>query len=250
MSNGRFTGPRPSTVAIVAMGASSSDYINQAAQHGGRHAIADETWTINAMGGVIHHDRAFAMDDLGELRRDARKGKKVAKGMLDWMPNHPGPLYVIRPYDFIPNAVQYPVEDVLNDVGFPYFNNTVAYAVGYAIYIGVDMLKLYGCDFTYANHHVGESGRGNVEWLLGMAGERGMKIEVSQSTTLLDANVPMEDRLYGFDEPVVAEPNESGNWRLRFIDREDGSEPVEPLSDPDEAQGSGLDKPPRVVEAA
>lgn len=222
MNDVGWRGPRPEAVAIVAMGASSSDYTNRAARNGGRKAIADETWAINAMGGIIEHDRLFAMDDLSELVHDARKhDKKVAGGMLDWLPGHPGPVYMVRKYQMVPGAVLYPVEAVLNSIGFPYLNNSVAYAVAYAIHIGVGAIKLFGCDFTYPDQHASESGRGCVEWLLGMAGERGIHIEVSQSTTLLDAHLPMDRRLYGFDEPVVPEMDtETKRWRLRYPERE------------------------------
>lgn len=229
MSDARFERPRPHSVAIVAMGASSKDYINIAAQSGGRLAIADETWAINAMGNIIAHDRLFAMDDMSELVHDARRyGKKVANGMLEWLPRHPGPVYMIREYPQVPGAVEYPVEDVLNFIGFPYFNNTVAYTVAYAMYIGVKAIKLYGCDFTYPNQHQGEEGRGNVEWLLGMAGAKGIHIEVSDSTTLMDGFKPLGDRLYGFDETAVPEQQKDGSWKIRFPDREKDAVPTEP----------------------
>lgn len=232
MSNGRFDRPTPHTVAIVAMGASASDYLNQCAQHGGRHAIADETWAINATGAVIQHDRLFAMDDMSELIRDARGvGKKVANGMLRWLPDHPGPVYMVRKYPQVPNAVEYPVVDVLNYIGFPYFNNTVAYTVAFAMHIGVKALKLYGCDFSYRNSDAGENGRGCVEWLMGIAGSRGINIEVSGSTTLMDADLPIDKRLYGFDEPCIPEQQDDGSWKLRFPDREK----------------EGLSKPPQII---
>ena len=264
MSNGRFELPRPHTVALVAMGASSSDYSNQCAQNGGRHVVADETWTINASGATFLHDRLFAMDDLTELIHDSRLGKKVAKSMIGWLAEHPGPVYVVKKYPQIPGAVEYPLVPVLNHVGFPYLNTSVAYAVAYAMYIGVKVLKLFGCDFTYANHHQGESGRGCVEWLLGIAGERGMKIEVSQTTTLLDANVPMEKRLYGFTEAAVPEQycRKCGKgleacrcgapevlWRIRFPEREEEAQQTQQLT-PDIAPAfGGLNKPPKVVGA-
>jgi len=204
------------------MGASSCDYINESAMHGGRFAIADETWAVNAMGATIAHDRLFAIDDLGELRMDAREhGKKVANGMLSWLPSHPGPVYTATPYtDIVPGSVCFPYEEVINACGFPYFNNSVACAVGYAIYLGVQNLKLYGCDFTYRERNIGEAGRGNVEWLLGLAGARGMNISVSDSTTLMDADLPLDQRLYGFREPVLVGQDETGVWRVTYPERE------------------------------
>lgn len=218
--------PVPHTVAIVAMGGSAMDYIGISSQHGGRQHLADEVWTINAMGGVIQHDRAFVMDDYGALVAQKRaEGRKVATGLLEWLPDHPGPVYMSRAYLEVPGSVAYPVEEVINAVGFPYLNNTVSYALAYAMYLHAKhgrpgMIRMYGCDFTYPNRSVAETGRANVEWLLGIAGERGIKIELSQSTSLMDATVPMEKRLYGFGEPAVPEMDDEGRWRVRFPQRE------------------------------
>lgn len=233
--------PKPRVVAIVAMGASSSDYTNRCARAGGRHGICDETWAINAMGGIIEHDRLFAMDDIGELQQDARLGKNVAKSMLEWMPHHPGPVYTTRRYgDRVPGAIPYPTEEVLNCIGFPYLNNSVSYAVAYGIYLRVKKMMVYGADFTYKNQHIGEAGRGNVEWLLGIAGERGINVEVGPTTSLLDASERVQDRLYGYDEPVIPElDQDTGRWRLRFPEREDS---------PESSNGAQAPTQPQIVE--
>jgi hypothetical protein len=207
------------------MGASSADYIGISAQHGGRQFLADEVWTVNAMGGVIQHDRAFVMDDLSALMTQKRaEGRKVATGLLDWLPTHPGPVYMPRAYAEVPGSVEYPIENVLNAVGFPYLNNTVAYALAFAMYLHAEhglpgKVRLYGCDFTYPNRPVAESGRANVEFLMGIAGSRGINIEVSQSTTLMDAHLPANRRLYGYSEEVATDLDEEGRWRVRFPDR-------------------------------
>jgi hypothetical protein len=41
-----------------------------------------------------------------------------------------------------------------------YFNSTAAYAVAYAVAIGVEQITLFGFDFTYPNAHQAEQGRG------------------------------------------------------------------------------------------
>jgi hypothetical protein len=49
---------------------------------------------------------------------------------------------------------------VINSCGIAYFNNTAAYAVAYAVHIGVKKITLFGCDYTYPNAHDAEKGRG------------------------------------------------------------------------------------------
>lgn len=226
----------PHTVAIVAMGGSVIDYVGVSSQHGGRQFIADEVWTVNAMGGVIQHDRAFVMDDVQGLKAQVRaEGRKVATGLLEWLPTHPGPVYMPRAMPEVPGSVAYPIEDVLNAVGFPYLNNTVAYALAFALYLHAKhglpgKVRMYGCDFIYSNRPVAEAGRANVEFLMGIAGSRGINVEVSQSTTLMDAHVAMGKRLYGYSEPVVPELDEEGQWRVRFPDREKAASEANPAA--------------------
>lgn len=187
------------SVAIVAMGASSRTYLANASHKGDRRLLADETWAINAMGGVIDHDLLFHMDDckVQEARADRNPEGNVA-GMLRWLRHHPN-FMTSTVYPGYPGAIEFPLEDVANKVGTTYFNNTVAYAVAYAMYKDFEKISLYGCDYSYSNQHKAESGRGCVEFLLGMAAARGLHVEVAADSSLLDANVDPRTRPYGYD---------------------------------------------------
>ena len=98
-------------------------------------------------------------------------------------------------------------EDVIKEVSFCYFNNTVAYALAFAIYSKVAKLYLYGIDFSYKqNLHFGEAGRSCVEFWCSVALSRGIPVEVAPRSGLLDTNVPEEEKLYGYhrlDDPLV-----------------------------------------------
>jgi hypothetical protein len=110
-----------------------------------------------------------------------------------------------------PGAIEFPLQDVINSIGAQYFNSTVAYAVAYAMHLGVKKISLYGADFSYPDGHKAESGRGCVEFLLGMAAARGVYIEVAADSTLLDSNVAEDQRFYGYDaELIKVEPGENG----------------------------------------
>lgn len=197
----------PESVAIVAMGSSNADWLAIAANRGHPEDVVDEVWAINAMAAVIFHDRAFVMDDVKHIitaQSEEDEPRKVARGILKWLPDHPGPVYTTTPYDEWPALVEYPLADVLGSIaGVPYINNSVAYAVAYAIHIGVKRLVLFGCDFTYPDAHISESGRGSVEFLLGYATALGVAIEIPMTSTLMDGTVPVERKLYGFHEPIV-----------------------------------------------
>ena len=191
----------PQHVAIVGLGPSSKAYFELVKQLGGRRALADETWAINALGDVLACDRIFHMDDVAvqEARAAAKPKSNIAR-MLEWMRQHPGPIYtsVVRPG--YPGLVPFPLEDVLNAGGVPYFNNTVAYAIAYARFIGVRKLSLYGVDFTRPNIHQGEQGRACCEFWLGLCTADGIEIDLPDATTLMDACATDEHPwFYGYD---------------------------------------------------
>lgn len=195
----------PQSVAIVAMGASWHTYGTLCAQAGDRRRLADETWVVNAMAGVLAHDRVFHMDDmrLQELRAAANPKSNVA-GLANWLRTHPGPIYTSRAYPEFPGAVEFPLADVMTETGHGYFNSTVAYALAYALYLkktqgGPTRLELFGIDFSYPNGHKREKGRGCVEFWLGLCSAHGMDINIAQDSTLMDACVPEAEKMYGYD---------------------------------------------------
>lgn len=188
----------PERVAIVAMGESSKEYINIACAGGGLGRFYDEVWAISAMGGVIVHDRAFVMHDLRDLERSAETSEQDRE-FARWMRLHPGPLYVPEAQPEYPGTVTFPLADVLESMGgFAYFNTSVAYAVGLAVFLKVKHLGIYGCDFTYADNHAAEKGRACCEFLIRAAMDRGIRVALPPTTTLLDCDVPLDQKFYGY----------------------------------------------------
>lgn len=205
--------PNPERVAIVAMGRSAQTFITYCSQRGGYKRNFDEVWTINAMGGVICHDRAFISDDLMRILEPKVKADPecMTAGMLEWARIHPGPVYTAKAYPQYPGSVEYPLQDVIRSTGTPYLNTTVAYAMAFALHLGVKHIALYGCDFSYPDFHVAESGRGCCEFLIGLAAARGIDIELPSDTTLMDSGVPEGAKFYGYADPVgIKRDPESG----------------------------------------
>lgn len=187
-------------VCILGLGPSLESYVDLVKRLGARKKLADETWGINAVGDIIQCDRIFHMDDVAiqEIRAKARPLSNIA-AMLPWLKAHPGPIYtsVVRPG--YPGMVAYPLQDVLNNLGYGYLNNTAAHAVAYAIHIGVTKISLFGCDFTYPNSHDAEKGRGCVEYWLGYARARGVEIFLPANTSLMDSCEQEDTKIYGYD---------------------------------------------------
>ena len=136
----------PEHVAIIGLGPSCAQFFELTRRLGGISAFCDEVWGINAIGDVLRCDRVFHMDDvrIQEARAAANPNGNIA-AMVRWLKRHPGPVYTSVPHPDYPGLVAYPLEDVLNrrhdsNGGAPYFNSTAAYAIAYAVHIGVKHL--------------------------------------------------------------------------------------------------------------
>lgn len=213
---------KPKHVCILGLGPSLGQYLEIVKRLGNRHSYADEVWGINAVGGVLQCDRIFHMDDvrIQELRAEAKPTSNIAS-MLKWIKTHPGPVYTSRSHDDYPGLEDFPLEDVLNHFGFAYFNNTAAYAVAYAVHIGVEQLSIFGCDYTYQNVSHAEAGRACVEFWLGQAGARGIKLTLPQSTSLMDSVMEQAARMYGYDTlDIEFKPAEDGSVSLDMTEKE------------------------------
>lgn len=219
--------PCPAHVAIVGLGPSCVAFFELMRRLGGVSAYCDEVWGINAIGDVLRCDRIFHMDDLlvQEARAAARPDSNIA-AMVAWLRRHPGPVYtsVVRPG--YPGLVAFPLEDVLNrrhdgNGGAPYFNSTAAYAIAYAVHIGVQRISLFGLDYTLPNANSAERGRACCEFWLGIAAARGIEITVPEASTLLDACAPEAERLYGYDcVDVVLRDRDDGGVDVVMTERE------------------------------
>ena len=198
------------TVAIVGMGKSWFDY-NLAKSHG---AHFDEVWAINAVGSVIFHDRVFMMDPPSRFFDTDDAGGQT-DSMSKLLKDHDGPIYTCELDDRCKGGVLYPIEEVLKACGCHYLNNTVSYAVAFAIWNKVSAIKLFGIDFGYkGNMYFAEAGRASVEFWLGKAMNLGIQVEVAHSSYLLDTAIPQDEKLYGYhrlEDPLVVITDENGH---------------------------------------
>ncbi len=205
------------TVAIVGMGKSWFDY-NLAKSHGSHF---DEVWTINAVASVIYHDRVFMMDPASRFL-DGEDAGKQTKVMRKILPNIKVPIYSCELDERVPSIVDYPLQEVCNATKCAYMNNTVAYALAFAMWNKVGAIDLFGIDFSYRNDlHFAEAGRACVEFWLCKLMESGITVGVSPRSTVLDADVPADERLYGYhrlEKPLVAIPHKD-SWIIAPNDK-------------------------------
>ena len=195
-------------VAIVALGGSFSEYVLSRINS----VKYDEVWGINSIGAIFHVDRTFMMDPASRFLDDVKAGSQTGVGreFLLETPNK-GPIYSCELDNRVPEIVEYPLTEVVQKLELCYFNNTVAYAIAFAIFADVGKLNLFGLDFSYKqNIHFAEAGRACVEFWCAVALKHKIPVQVARSSALLDSNVPDNERLYGYHrlkKPLVAVPH-------------------------------------------
>jgi len=201
------------TVAIVGMGRSWFDY-NLAKSHG---VHFDEVWATNAVASVIFHDRIFTMDPASRFLDTDDAGGQTDQ-MKKLLKTHKGPIYTCELDKRCKGLVEYPIEEIVSELNSYYLNNTVAYAIAFALWNKVGTLKLFGIDFNYkGNLYFAEAGRACVEFWLSKCMNEGMTVEVANSSSLLDTDIPNEEKLYGYhrlDDPKMILADESNKLRV------------------------------------
>ena len=211
-------------IAIVGLGGSYADYISAriASQD------FDEVWGINCIGAILHVDRTFMMDPVSRFIDTENAGSQTGVAR-EFLAKNAAPIYSCIEHKDYPSIELYPLEQVVKDTGICYFNNTVAYAIAYAVWKKVKKICLYGIDFTYKNVNMAESGRACVEFWCATAIAKGIKIEVAHRSGLLDTNVPDNEKLYGYhrlDDPLIQTVQE-GNLLITKQSQFDPPEPVD-----------------------
>jgi len=139
-----------------------------------------EIWGVNdAWSFMPRSDRWFEVHSRPihewELRR--------AQGHLDFLASYQGPVYMIEHYDHIPSSVEFPLADVIEDIGRVYLTSSIAYMLALAIHEKVDELGLWGVDMASQSEYGHQ--RPCCEYLIGLAEGRGIKVTLPDSCKLL-----------------------------------------------------------------
>ena len=229
-------------VAIIGLGASQIDYVIGVENS----KTWNEVWTINSALSVFDCDRVFMLDPASRFldTDDAGNQTEVMRRLL---PTYDKPIYTCQLDERVPALVEYPLEAVIKDQRCAYMNTTVAYSLAFAAYNNVGHVDLFGMDFSYRqNLHFAEAGRACVEFWLCKLIAMGITVGVSPRSSLLDQNVDINERLYGYhrlSNPKVAMPNPEGEWvvcdrsELSSMVKKHNLETVEPIISPEPYKG-------------
>lgn len=167
-------------VDIVALGESCLEFV-QGNYHAPAREAGHEVWTMNSGHLSFFCDKVWNMHDLRKL---AQVG-----GETDYIPQYANlkqDLITIRALEEIPTSLEFPIGLAIKQFSTNYFANTVSYMVAGALLCGAEEIAIYGADYNYPNRSAYEAGRACVEYWLGYAHAKGVKIKTAYTSTLLD----------------------------------------------------------------
>jgi hypothetical protein len=136
-----------------------------------------------------------------------RRGKNDFRGQpvavyLESLQKLSIPVYMQRPWPVIPNAVQYPVEAILQRFG-GYFTNTISWMIALAIHEGFKTIGIWGVDMAVSSPLRSQNEyshqRPSCEYFIGLARGMGIEVIVPDQCDLLKTRF-----LYCFQEPQEA----------------------------------------------
>ncbi len=107
-----------------------------------------------------------------------------------WLAGHLAPVYMWEQTDEVPNSVRYPIEEVAaivgkTAIGIPYLESSIAYMMGVALIElkAGDKIGLWGIDMAVTTEYVYQ--KANMEYLIGLARGRGIKVYIPPQSALL-----------------------------------------------------------------
>lgn len=178
LSNGKI----PDSLALVGLGRSKSSFfecLTQGPTNPGIYPEFDEVWTINLGIRLIPHDLVFAMDDFSV-------NESVYKNYTNLFKEHDKPIMVSTLYPGYPTAIEYPIRDVVKKIGNFIPDNSVIYAMAYALYLGIKKVYLAGCDFSYYDATSAEKGAVAAAFLIGLGKGLGTEFIIPSNSTLME----------------------------------------------------------------
>lgn len=130
------------------------------------------------------------------------------------------PLVAPYRYEEIPLSQAFPIEECVKEFGQPYFSNTIAYMIAYALLKGVKEIEFYGVNQAGSHEYAEE--KGGVEYWIGIAVGRGVKVTINgkDSQLLMYKGRYGRGLLYGYlqsYEEIVATKKKLGEPVIRRL---------------------------------
>ena len=130
------------------------------------------------------------------------------------------PIYMQEINPDIPMSVKFPIQSMLKQFG-EYFTNSISWELALAIYEGFKEIHVYGVDMAQDDEYTEQ--RPSVEYFLGWAQGRGIRVHVPENSDLLKAFwlYPFENDI-GFEGKITTRIQELRQRAGQFAAQEQG----------------------------
>jgi len=138
----------------------------------------------------------FHMHDLRNFYKN-KVTESSTRLLINHCKDHPEmPLYTTVPYKDIPNAILYPLEEVVDyfKLPVPYFTSGPEYMIAWAIKEGFEEIHMYGLNMTVHKEYIDQ--KPGVEFWTGIALGKGIKVFIQhRQSSILKTR---DGDLYGY----------------------------------------------------
>ena len=147
-----------------------------------------------------------------EMHKDYVGDEVDGTNYYQWLKDAPIPIYMLYKDHTIPNSIEYPLNKVVTTLGGRYyFTSTIAYMLALAIYEGFEVIEIDGIDLAADSEYSYQ--KPNAEYYIGIATERGIRVDVPKTSALLKQRY-----LYGYqDKPDDILTREDLDKRERIL---------------------------------
>lgn len=155
-------------------------------------------------------DRYFEMH---QNWRNFLGGGEAAEEHWRWLFGLRVPIYMLQKEHDIPYSIAYPMDEVADKIcgrtchDTPYLESSISYMMALAILEGADRIGIWGCDLATQGEYSHQ--RPNMEYLIGFARAKGIKVYVPPQNTLLS---PCRRVPYGLDDPDAGKIAVRPSW--------------------------------------
>jgi hypothetical protein len=143
-------------------------------------------WDKRAFG---EFDRYFEMHDLPHFKDNAEYIEHLNDCQV---------LYTQEQYSEIKTSIAYQLKEVAETIGGAYWTSSVGYMMALAIHEGATEISLFGVDMA-SEYEYGYQ-RPNMEYLIGFAKAKGIKVHILESSSLCKFTCDEYKTRYGWSE--------------------------------------------------
>lgn len=163
-----------------------------------------EVWGVNNLFNLnlTGFDRWFEIHVFEEIKKLGRTkylrrgidkfGNQSVKDYLSSLASLNIPVFMHKKMKMIPLSEEFPFEEIMKNYKYQYFTNSISWELGLAILMGYKEISLFGVEME--EYFERRYQKGSVEYFLGYAQGKGIKVNISLDSPLLKAPF-----LYGFE---------------------------------------------------